>query len=556
MTTRGYDTRFGARFHTTLLVPGCQGHELAFSMFIPIFSPLAAGISAMLKPPTLQSASHMRTWILAASGVLLPCLVWAEDPVVPAGQISLREFCQSQSGQQFYGLYLLGRKVGWASEAARLESDAHGEVFLMETDGELRIQFFGVESSYKFSGRNRYALSAEGPLIAIEETNRDGESTSRFSAELREEGYDAILESEGQITKLRTGPSKDNLQTMFEFNKWLGGKRSEGDVFVEHSFDFEKLGELLSDAGTPSPDEEQSLTFVNRRATRWGGALVTISSLKVKTGSMSFEMQVRQDGTPTKFSMGPIEARMEEEAVAKDLALVVGDMLGAVPVETDMGPPEKVGRAVLELYGIGNFQIPESETQQVIESRRNYALVSTRRVGKPANTLPLSAEKLAKWTAATLRIQSDQPKIIALAQSLVAEETDPVAQADLLQDWVYQNLEGSYSKNADTALRVLENKAGDCTEHALLFVALARSLKLPAREVAGLIFHNEPRPGFYWHAWAEIHDGQRWRGIDPAFHEVDIDAAHLKLVEALDDWSWIEVFGRLKVKVREFESLE
>ena len=64
----------------------------------------------------------------------------------------------------------------------------------------------------------------------------------------------------------------------------------------------------------------------------------------------------------------------------------------------------------------------------------------------------------------------------------------PVKVATLLSKWVYRKVRKTYAANADNALAVLDQLAGDCTEHSLLFVALARSVGLPAREVGGLAY--------------------------------------------------------------------
>ena len=72
---------------------------------------------------------------------------------------------------------------------------------------------------------------------------------------------------------------------------------------------------------------------------------------------------------------------------------------------------------------------------------------------------------------------------------------------------MYKNLRKTYDANADDALTVLENKAGDCTEHTLLFTTLARAAGIPARQVGGVVYVGGDKPSFGWHAWSEIHDG-------------------------------------------------
>jgi len=98
---------------------------------------------------------------------------------------------------------------------------------------------------------------------------------------------------------------------------------------------------------------------------------------------------------------------------------------------------------------------------------------------------------------------------------------------------VYSNLKKSYNANASTSLRILENKAGDCTEHALLLVALARAVDMPAKRVSGVAYgEQEGENGFWGHAWTEIHDGNRWVTVDPMWNQTLVDATHLALLSA------------------------
>ena len=104
-------------------------------------------------------------------------------------------------------------------------------------------------------------------------------------------------------------------------------------------------------------------------------------------------------------------------------------------------------------------------------------------------------------------MQSDHETLRKLAKEIVGDEKDPLKAATRIEKWVYKNLRKTYDANADDALTVLENKAGDCTEHTLLFTALARAAGIPAHEVGGLVYAGGDKPSFGWHAWAEIHDG-------------------------------------------------
>ena len=88
----------------------------------------------------------------------------------------------------------------------------------------------------------------------------------------------------------------------------------------------------------------------------------------------------------------------------------------------------------------------------------------------------------------------------------------------------------------------------------LLFVALARALDIPAREVSGVMYMGEGQPAFGWHAWAEIHDGHQWISIDPTWDESYVDATHLAISEKSNDWSWVNAVGRMKFHVLKFRN--
>jgi transglutaminase-like putative cysteine protease len=151
-------------------------------------------------------------------------------------------------------------------------------------------------------------------------------------------------------------------------------------------------------------------------------------------------------------------------------------------------------------------------------------------------------------------MQCEHESIRKQSKKIIGEEKDPLKSSKLLEAWVYKNIRKSYQDNADTALEILDHKAGDCTEHSLLFVALARAAGIPAREVGGLAYVKGKKPMFGWHAWAEIHDGRQWVSVDPTWNQVFVDGTHVKLSEGSRDLAWANVAGKIKVKVLDVQS--
>ena len=154
-------------------------------------------------------------------------------------------------------------------------------------------------------------------------------------------------------------------------------------------------------------------------------------------------------------------------------------------------------------------------------------------------------------------IESDAPEIKAEAEKMVNGVTGVRAQAERLTREVNQLLEKKPTVSLPSALEVLRTKVGDCNEHTVLFVALARSLGIPARINVGLVY---VRGAFYYHAWPEVYlDEGRGRGlwlpVDPTFDQFPADATHIRLARGgLDQQAAIlPLIGRVKIAVVEVD---
>ena len=81
-----------------------------------------------------------------------------------------------------------------------------------------------------------------------------------------------------------------------------------------------------------------------------------------------------------------------------------------------------------------------------------------------------------------------------------------------------------------TALETARQKAGDCTEHAVLAAALARAAGIPSRVVIGMAYADAfcglGGKQFLYHMWTEVYVGE-WLPIDPALGAHD--ATHIAL---------------------------
>ena len=162
-------------------------------------------------------------------------------------------------------------------------------------------------------------------------------------------------------------------------------------------------------------------------------------------------------------------------------------------------------------------------------------------------------ERLSEYLEATEEIQADHARIRSRARRIVRRKRDPVEQARAVNRWVYRHVEGAEFSNYETALDVLVHLEGDCTEHALLFVALCRAAGLPAREVSGLVYAGPAERAFGMHRWAQVYVGA-WVDVDPTLNQFPADATHIVLDTSGDGWfELFAVFPEVRIEVLSVE---
>jgi hypothetical protein len=181
-------------------------------------------------------------------------------------------------------------------------------------------------------------------------------------------------------------------------------------------------------------------------------------------------------------------------------------------------------------------------------SRYSMTLLSTR-PGKdfvaPQLPLKISDPEINRFLAATANSQSDDQAIVGKAKQIVGDERNAMLAAARIVESVYETIDKQAGvRGSATATEVLENGAGDCTEHAVLVVALMRAAGIPARMVDGIVILSHPDGTGVagYHAWAEIWLGQ-WIGVDATVNETGTSARYLMF--GVDEPGMISSAGRM-----------
>lgn len=196
-------------------------------------------------------------------------------------------------------------------------------------------------------------------------------------------------------------------------------------------------------------------------------------------------------------------------------------------------------------------------SQQVLLRNEETAEVIVSAIRPDTKLDGAAAKPTADDLAPSSYIQSDDPVIVRMASSIAPGETDPWKIACALEKHVDETIRvKDFSQAFSTAAEVARTLEGDCTEHAVLFAALCRARKIPARCAFGLIYF-EPLRGFAFHMWNEVWIADRWVPMDPTLGQGGIAADHLKLGDTslsgpsplTDLLGVITAFGRLQLEV-------
>ena len=146
-------------------------------------------------------------------------------------------------------------------------------------------------------------------------------------------------------------------------------------------------------------------------------------------------------------------------------------------------------------------------------------------VAEDCPNLPIQNAE-GEFLAASAYIQADHPDIQAKVEEILEGEINAWNAAEKLCRWVYASInDKKMSGGFGSSLTTLESLSGDCTEHTMLFIALARAAGIPARICSGIVFAKD---AFYYHFWPEVYVG-RWVQMDPTLDQVIADANHIQL---------------------------
>ncbi len=274
--------------------------------------------------------------------------------------------------------------------------------------------------------------------------------------------------------------------------------------------------------------------------------------IAVNVLGMQSYLWLDQDGRFLKES-SPIGIEMIRERKEKALASIkpeeLTDILTFVSVKLDtvIADHLNIKYMKLQIDDLDTVNLDLEDDFQRIISKRPLIIefVTPDLESIPEISAPGKVEM--EFVKPSIYIQSEEPEIVRTAKNIAGIETDKKEVVQRLTNWIYVNLKKRPTVSMPSAVDVLKTMEGDCNEHAILFVAFARALGIPAKIYVGLVNLGN---AYYYHAWCAVYLG-KWVPVDPTFNQFPADAGHFKLKtgELSEQTKVLKVVGKLKIKV-------
>ncbi len=486
-----------------------------------------------------------RTWAVAILGAWAATIGWLvkRELFRPTGTRLAEAALSVPPGAVYYRLDVGGQQVGFASSTIDTQPTSIGVVDLLV----LRVPALGV--LHRTAAMSRATLSRTLRLERVD-ARFDGD-LGRFTA------HNAVNGDTALVTTLLTGTDSQTahiplagpivLPSLLPLRLAFGGQLARGKTYATTVFDPMLLVErtVTVTVGAESTFVVADSAAYDSTARAWMPARFdTVRAFRVEqregAGGMTTRGWIDAQGhivraenavgfvmERTAFELAYTNFRNQDTTGLIRASASPGR--GAIVATTALGARATLRRDTLSLLRVrltgaapGALDLAGGRQQQrgdTLVIRRETAAILAARYGLPARD-----SGLGRWLAPAPLIQSNDPRVQAQARLIIGREQDPARAARRLAAWVRANVERRATVAVPSAVRVLEARVGDCNEHAVLFVALARAAGLPARTVAGLL----PVDGrFYYHAWAEVYLGD-WVAVDPMLDEFPAGAAHVR----------------------------
>ena len=438
----------------------------------------------------------------------------------------------------YFGVYVNKQKVGWMRWS--LET---GKSNVLRTELLAKVSGMGQTSEIGIHEERTYD-SSSGMLMAISFVQSASTGEVRVTGK-RADSHGIRLEvTAGGVSRTQEVAVSERLQDALAATL-LARNAKVGDVANATQLDT-SIQKVVRNEHKVMAVERRIFAGVETQA-------VKMTSTYPDLG-VSESLWLDNNGKVLESRMGGIFVlRLEPPSEAKRLDyqqdLLVSNVVQA---PQRLVAQQNIQKLMLRMGGFGEHLPPVSSRQQVTQQGNDAVILLQKdAIPKriPLNQAAAHGDKVVQDALLpTPFIQSDAPELVAAAQKAIGGAKDVFSANTKLIQFVDKHMHKEYVPAYSNALEAYKTARGDCTEHSVLYVALARALNIPARVAVGVAYWA-PGDGFGWHAWAEIWAGDRWIAVDPTWNQPIADATHIKLADGdpSEQARIVMLLGQLKI---------
>jgi hypothetical protein len=439
-----------------------------------------------------------------------------------------------RTGDEWFGIYQQGRKIGYAHTQTGIEGDAY---HLFE--------------------------ESEMDVLALEHVQRVGTVINAYTTRTFQLKYFDF--------KLRSGPSTMDIKGAVVGKQLVidivtaGNTRKESFRLKEPIYLTPNIRPAVVRLGlepgkryrfplfNPATlsTEDAYVTVDAKETIKVGDTDLAVYKLKESFQGMEATAWITQEGETIKEESPLGYSLLKEtqvEAMKRDKRGPAVDIIALVKIPSS--PIENAGTVTTLKARLSSAPLEGFELDGGRQAWKDGVIEVRSIAGASSYQLPSVDKDRAEELKPTMLVQSDDKAIREQTAAIIRKEKDARAAAKLLNTWVYDTINKQPVVSIPSAVEVLKQKVGDCNEHTTLYTAFARAAGIPARMAAGIVYLKN---GFYYHAWPEIWLGE-WTAVDPTFNQFPADATHIRFVtgDLARQADILKLVGKLKVDVIEY----
>jgi len=492
-------------------------------------SAILAGVGCRRKSPPPQEVSKPKVELSEQTAAKQAVL---EKPAQEAVSVKAGSEQAQQEETEYFAVFMEGKKVGYAIQNRAVAGNK------VTTSVELKITLSRVGVSVSVQTQAITIETIDGKPLGFELEQALGMMVTKTVGTVDEQGKVTVKTGQQQVEfDWPSGAVMSEGMRLLHLKHGL----TEGTTYTAKFFDPSMMQVVDVEVKVGS---KQNVDLLGRVV-----ALTEVQSniSSEQIGSL-ISTEYYDDKLRLQKSITPVMGMtIEQVACTKEFALGEIDVLEMVD-KMFMASPEPlgdIGSARSITYYLSpvtdevDLKIPYNDNQKVERLSGGTIVLTVEPVAAPTGVrFPYKGNDSTALEALepTRYVESDQKAIIDLARQAVGDTSDAAEAARRIEAFVADYVtDKSLSVGYASAAEVAVSRQGDCSEHAVLAVALCRAVGIPAQVVTGLAYVSQWRTlqnGFGGHAWVQVYLGDKWVGLDAAFKGADLggyDPGHIAL---------------------------